>query len=107
MANFVLLYIGGGSVPEDPAQIEAINQAWGAWFEKLGDAVVDGGHPFSPAVKSIGSGGRVTDGPVGTSATGYSILKADSLSAAVELAKGCPILLGDGQISVYEAVPVM
>jgi len=40
-------------------------------------------------------------------ASGYSIIKADSLSAAVEMAKGCPILQSGGQISVYETFPVM
>ena len=31
--------------------------------------------------------------------TGYSIIKADSLDAAVELSKGCPVL-GGGQVVV-------
>jgi hypothetical protein len=106
MANFILLYSGGG-MPEDPAEIAATNQAWGAWFEKLGGALVDGGHPFAPTVKSLGSDGSVTDGPIGLLATGYSVLKADSLGAAVELARGCPVFLSGAQITVYEAIPVM
>jgi hypothetical protein len=57
--------------------------------------------------KSIASDGTVSDGPVGTMASGYSIIKADSLDAAVEMAKGCPVLQGGGQISVYETFPVM
>jgi hypothetical protein len=40
-------------------------------------------------------------------ATGYSIIKADSLGAAVEMSRGCPILQSGGQISVYETFPVM
>ncbi len=40
-------------------------------------------------------------------ATGYSIFKADSLNAAVAMAKGCPVLQGGGQISVYETFNVM
>lgn len=106
MANFVLLYNGGG-MPATEAEQAAVLQAWGAWYEKLGGAVVDGGNPFTPMAKSIASNGTVHDGPVGTMASGYSILKADSLDAAVEMAKDCPILQAGGQISVYETFNVM
>jgi hypothetical protein len=106
MANFVLLY-SGGSMPETEAEQAAVMQAWGAWFGGLGSALVDGGNPFSPVARSIASDGTVSSGPVGTPATGYSIIKAESLGTAVEIARGCPILQSGGQISVYEAVPVM
>ena len=106
MANFVLLY-SGGSMPESEAEQAAAMQAWGAWYGGLGSAVVDGGNPFTPVAKSIASDGTVSDGPVGTMASGYSVIKADSLNAAVEMAKGCPVLQGGGQISVYETFNVM
>ena len=40
-------------------------------------------------------------------ATGYQIIKAESLGEAVEKAKGCPILTSGGQITVYETFQVM
>jgi len=40
-------------------------------------------------------------------ATGYTIIMADSLNAAVDMAKSCPVLQGGGQISVYETFNVM
>ena len=106
MANFVLLY-SGGSMPETQAEQAQVMEAWGAWFGKIGSNLVDGGNPFTPVAKTIDKNGKVSDGPVGTLATGYSIIKADSLNAAVEMAKGCPVFLGGGQISVYETFPVM
>jgi hypothetical protein len=106
MANFLLLY-SGGSMPESPAEQAEVMQAWGAWFGKLGNNVVDGGNPFTPAAKSITSDGNVKDGPIGTLASGYSVIKADSLDAAVEAARGCPVLPGGGQITVYETFPAM
>jgi hypothetical protein len=63
---------------------------------------VDAGNPFTPMAKSIASDGKVSDGSVGTLASGYSIIKADSLNAAVTLAQRCPILKGGGKITVYE-----
>jgi hypothetical protein len=106
MANFVLLYTGGG-MPEDEAEQAKVMQAWMAWYEKLGSAVVDQGNPFTPLAKSIASDGTVSDGPVGTMASGYSIIKADTLDEAIVMAKGCPMLQGGGQISVFETFPAM
>jgi len=106
MANFVLLY-SGGSAGTTPAEREKIMGAWGAWFGKLGDKIVDAGNPFSEHAKNLSNGG-VHDGAVGNPpATGYSILKADSLNAAADLAKGCPVLQSGGKITVYEITPAM
>lgn len=106
MANFVLLY-SGGDMAQSEAEQAAIMQQWGEWFGKLGSALVDGGNPFASIAKSIASDSSVNEGPVGTMATGYSIIKADSLDDAVGLAQGCPVLQGSGQITVYEIHPAM
>ena len=106
MANYVLLYSGGG-MPQSEAEQAAVLQAWGSWYAGLGDAIVDGGNPFSPQAKSIAADGTVHDGPVGMPASGYSIVAATSIDAAVEMAKGCPILSSGGQISVYETFQIM
>jgi hypothetical protein len=47
----------------------------------------------------------VSDG--GASASGYSIIQADSLDAAVVLAKGCPVTAGGASITEYETFAVM
>ena len=47
MTNFVVLYTGGGTMPENPEEIAAVMAAWGAWYGSLGEAIVDGGNPFS------------------------------------------------------------
>jgi hypothetical protein len=103
MANYVLVYHGGG-MPESQEEGAKIMQAWNDWFHKLGDALVDGGNPAS-ATRTIATNGSVSDDPSGPS--GYSILKADSLDAAVELAKGCPVLAGGASIQVVETFNAM
>jgi hypothetical protein len=39
--------------------------------------------------------------------TDYLIISADSLDAAVDMAKGCPVPQGDATITVYETFAVM
>ena len=108
MPNFLLVYTGGGGIPASDEERKKVMDAWGAWFSKLGPAVVDPGNPFGPIAKSVSSDGSVHDGGVGPAASGYSILKADSLSKAVELAKACPVLRSNGaKISVYETFAAM
>ena len=106
MANFVLLYTGG-SAGTTPAEREKTLQQWGAWFGKLGDKVVDAGNPFAAQSKNLSNGSTHDGAAQNPPATGYSILKADSLNAATELAKGCPVLLTGGKITVYEITPAM
>ena len=106
MENYLLLYSGGGMATTD-AERAKLMQAWGAWFGKLGSAVVDGGNPFSGKSKTVGKDGKASDGDGGMMHSGYSILKADSLDAAAEMAKGCPVLTGGGKITVYEVHKAM
>ena len=107
MAKFLLLYTGGSGMPQTEAEQKAIIDDWTAWYTGLGGAVVDPGNPTSPVAKSIDSNGKVSDVPVGTMVTGYTILKADSLDGAVAMARGCPVLKSNGQISVFETLDVM
>ena len=100
MTNFVIIY-SGGTVPQEEAEQQAVMAAWGAWYGKMGDAIVDGGNPFSMS-KSITAAG-VSDGPVSSPpATGYTVIKADSLDAAVALCSDHPHTNYGGQLSVYE-----
>lgn len=102
MTKYVLLYTGGG-MPESEEEGAKVMAAWWAWLGSLGGALVDGGNPIINA-KNISPDGSVREGPIGTPATGYSVIKADSHDAAVALAKGCPHLQSGGQITVYETM---
>lgn len=103
MTNYVLVY-HGGAMPESPEEGAKVMQAWTAWFGKLGDALVDGGNPASKS-RTIAADGSVRDDASGPS--GYSIIKADSLDAAVALAKGCPVLEGGASVQVVETFNAM
>jgi hypothetical protein len=103
MPNFVLVYHGGATAQSED-EIKEQMEKWMAWFGALGEAIVDGGHPFGGS-KTVSSNG-VSDGARSDPATGYSIVSADSLDRAVEMANGCPIVEGGGRIAVYEAMPI-
>jgi hypothetical protein len=103
MANYLLTF-HGGKMPETNEEQDQVMAAWTGWFGKLGGALVDGGNPVSKS-KAISPDGSVMDA---TSApSGYSIIKADDLDSAVELAKGCPVLAGGAAVVVSETFPVM
>ena len=105
MANYLLAYKGGGPPPASDEEGQKEMAAWMGWFGGMGEAVVDGGNPISGS-KSVSSNGSVTDGAA-SGLTGYSVLKADSLDAAAELAKGCPLLAAGGTVEVYETFNAM
>ncbi len=105
MTDYLLLHSGGG-MPETEEEQAAVMQAWNTWIEGLGTALKDGGNPFSPgAAKTVSADGSIRDGD-GT-ATGYSIIQADSLDTATDLAEGCPVLQGGASLTVYETMDVM
>jgi hypothetical protein len=106
MANYLLLY-SGGSMPESEAEQAAVMQAWTNWFGQLGSALVDGGNPTTGQAKTIESNGTVSEGSELGMASGYSVIKADSLDEAVATAKGCPVLQGGASIVVLETFNVM
>jgi len=104
MANYVMVYKGGG-VPQTAEAQQATLAAWNSWYENIGEAVVDGGNPFG-ASSAVATDGTVSEGgPSGLA--GYTIVTADDLATATELAKSCPILTDGGSVEVYETFQVM
>ena len=106
MANYLLAYHGGGDMSTaTPEQQKASMDAWMAWFGGMGDAVVDGGNPAG-AWRTVDASG-VADGGGVNPVTGYSVIKADSMDAAVKIAQGCPILAVGGSVQVAETFNAM
>ncbi|NND04508.1 MAG: hypothetical protein HKN91_17165 [Acidimicrobiia bacterium] len=101
MTNYMVIYSGGMGMSEDPDVMQQIMAEWGAWYEKLGSAIVDDGAPFghSKHITADGAG----DGPLGdTPATGYTVIAADSIEAAAAACDGHPHIKYGGQIQVFE-----
>ena len=100
MPNYILAY-HGGKTPENPAEGAKHRGKFFAWISGLGDVVVNPGTPLGMS-KNVSSGG-VSDNDGSNRLTGFSVVKADSLDAALEMAKGCPFL----EIGTIEVAEVM
>ena len=105
MPKYLYLYVGGG-MPETEEETAQVMEAWNAWYAELGEAVADPGNPFTPAAKTVSSDGGVRDGAAGAMATGYTVVEADSLDHAAQLAQTCPVLQSGAEISVFETYVV-
>jgi hypothetical protein len=102
MKNYMYIYYNKGT---NEAPAEEAKQAWGAWFGKLGDKLVDAGNPFNSGGKAVEKSGvsTIENWP----ATGYSIVKSSSMDEATEMAKDCPVLgEPEGAVRVYETLPM-
>lgn len=103
MASYMVLYSGGMGMEMDPEKQQQVMAEWGAWYEKMGPAVTDGGAPFGGSKHLTGNG--VEDGPLGdTPATGYTVITADSLDAAAKACEDHPHLNHGGQVQVFECI---
>ena len=93
----------GGKMPETEEEGAQVMAEWMAWFENLGAAVVDGGNPLGPS-STVNSDGSVTCDGGSNPLSGYSLINADSIEQATDLAKGCPILKAEGSVEIAEAM---
>ncbi len=101
MTNYVFAYHGGGA-PGSPEEGAKVMEKWNAWYGSMGEAVVDGGAPVGMS-KTVSSNG-VADGGGSNPLSGYTVVSADSIEAACEMAKGCPILDDGGSVEVAEKI---
>jgi hypothetical protein len=99
MSQYVFSYYAGKE-PESPEAGAEGRAEFGTWLGSLGDAVVNPGTPLGPS-KTVSSKG-VSENGATKRLTGFSIIKAESMDAALEMAKSCPFL-EMGTIDVAEA----
>lgn len=100
MPDFVFAYHGGG-MPETPEEGAKVMAAWQAWMDGMGDAMVNPGAPVG--MSSTVSADGVVDNGGANPISGYTVVKADTIEAACEIAKGCPMVVdGSGSVEVAQ-----
>ena len=100
MPEYIIAY-HGGKEPESPEEGAKGMEKWQAWVGGLGDAIVNPGTPLGMNKTVTPDGVSDEDGP--NRLTGYSIVKADNMDAALEMAKACPFL----EMGTLEVAEVM
>jgi hypothetical protein len=75
---------------------------WQAWSAGLGDAVIDPGMPVGPS-KTVSANGVADDGG-SNPLSGITVLQAETIEAACEMAKACPHVDIGGTIEVAQAM---
>ncbi len=109
MKKYMVLYLfpvaAGDQVAEMSSdQKEGSMAEWMAWKDSLGDALVDFGMPLATGKHIVFNAVSEGNLPV----TGYSIVQAESMDAAVGLLKNHPHFKGAGgpSIEVLEFAPM-
>jgi hypothetical protein len=107
MANFLFVYRGtrDAHAKMTPEEMQQIMEKWRIWItEALAKGwMVNPGDALTEEGRVVNARKVVTDGPFVEAKEivgGYSIVKADTIDAAAELAKGCPGLLTGGTVEV-------
>ncbi len=99
MAQYVIVYLGGNppSTPEEGKQHMA---KYMDWLSSLGDKAVSPANPLK-GTQTVNPDGSVSDGG-NSGMSGYTIIEADSMEAALSVAKACPFLEVGGTLEVSE-----
>ncbi len=87
MAQFGLLYIGEPQF-KSPEEGEAHLKQYMDWLNGLGDAVVNRGIPMGAPTRVSADG--ISSEERADRLAGLTIVEADDLDAAIEIAKACP-----------------
>ena len=101
MPRYAIVYFGGNP-PETPEEGQRHFGRYVEWLKSLGDAVVSPANPLRDT-RTIAPDGAVSEGD-GSGMSGYTLIDADSLDAALVMAKACPFLEIGGTLEVSELV---
>ena len=101
MPQYAIVYLGGNQ-PSSPEEGKQHFAKYKEWLSSLGDSAVSPANPFKDT-STVNPDGSVTAGST-TSMSGYTIIEADSMEAALSMAKACPFLDIGGSLEVSELI---
>ena len=109
MKDYLLIYRADFSFmgTRTPEEAQANTKRWMDWIGSIAaqNKLTDRGNRLDASGKVLKADNMITNGPyaeIKETIGGYSIIKADSYEAAIELAKGCPVLTMGGNVEVRE-----
>ena len=99
MTRYVIVYLGGNP-PSTPEEGKAHFAKYMEWLSALGDAAVSPANPLK-GTKTVNPDGTSDEGGK-SGMSGYTIIEADSMDAALSIAADCPFLEIGGTLEVSE-----
>ena len=99
MPQYLMTYLGGNE-PSSSEEGKRLSANYKAWLSSLGDSAVSPANPLKNT-STVNSDGTVTLGST-TSMSGFTIIEANSMEAALVIAKECPFLNIGGSLEVSE-----
>ena len=103
MPQYVITYLGGNQ-PSSPEEGKQHMAKYMEWISSLGDSAVSPMNPFKDT-HTVNPDGSASAGST-TKMSGFTIIKADSMGAALSIAKSCPFLEIGGSLEVSELMQV-
>lgn len=101
MPQYMISYLGGDK-PASPEEGQQHMAKYRAWLASLGDAAVSPANPLKDTT-TVNPDGSVTTGS-STTMSGFTIVKAGSLTDALSMARACPFLDVGGSLEVSEMI---
>jgi hypothetical protein len=113
MKEFLLLFRGDFNAAPDTQSEEgkAITKKWMDWAGSIAaqNKLDSRGNRLKRTGKVVRGTGIVTDGPyseIKETLGGYTLVRSINIEEALELAKGCPVLLVGGNVEIREIEPL-
>ena len=99
MANFMIAYYGGDKPSSEEEGMAQMNK-WKAWVESVGEKMINPGTPLMGS--KIVTSSNVQDDNDPSSMKGFAVVNAESIEAAIEIAKSDPFLETNGTLRVSQ-----
>ena len=99
MAQYLIVYLGGDK-PSSPEEGKQHFSKYMEWLASLGDSVVSPANPLKNT-STVNPDGSVSDGGR-TTMSGFTIVEAESMQAALPMAQSCPFLEIGGSLEISE-----
>jgi hypothetical protein len=103
MPQFIIAYLGGDK-PSSPEEGKKHFSKYMDWLSSLGESAISPANPLTNT-HTIAPDGTVTDGST-TGMSGFTTIEAESMEAALRVARGCPFLDAGGSLEVSEVIPM-
>jgi hypothetical protein len=101
MPQYMITYLGGNP-PSSAEEGKQHFAKYKEWLSSLGDSVVSPANPLKNT-STVNADGTVTAGST-TLMSGFTIVEAESVEAALSMAQACPFLEIGGSLEVSELI---